>query len=59
MLTRQVPAVYMLPLLAECLWLWWMVSSLVGWLAFEMPTRPGLAIIVLTTAQLAAEGIAR
>ncbi|HEY9232051.1 MAG TPA: hypothetical protein VIS78_07880, partial [Blastocatellia bacterium] len=44
LLTRQVPAVYMLPLLAECLWLWWMVSSLVGWLAFEMPARPGLAI---------------
>ena len=54
LLTRQVPAVYLLPLLAECLWLWWMMSSLVGWLAFEMPARPGLAIIVLTTAQLAA-----
>ncbi|HJQ22761.1 MAG TPA: hypothetical protein VKA60_02520 [Blastocatellia bacterium] len=58
LLTRQVPAIYLLPLLAECLWLWWMMSSLAGWLAFEMPTRPGLAIIVLTTGQLAAGALA-
>jgi len=58
LLTREVPVVYLLPLLAECLWLWWMVSSLTGWLAFEMPARPGLAIIVITTATLAAAALA-
>src|SRR5205085_3670687 len=36
LLTRQVPAVYLLPLLAECSWLWWLVSSLLGWLVFVM-----------------------
>jgi hypothetical protein len=58
LLTRQVPLIYLLPLLAECLWLWWMMSSLTGWLAFEMPTRPGLAIIVITTATLATASLA-
>jgi hypothetical protein len=52
-LTGSVPAFYALPLLAECLWLWWLVSSLVGALAFEMPTRPDLAIIVNGTLGLA------
>ena len=45
-LTGSVPVFYALPLLAECLWLWWLVSSLTGGLSFEMPTRPDLAIIV-------------
>jgi hypothetical protein len=45
-LTGKLPAFYVLPLLAECLWLWWLVSSLMGALSFEMPTRPELAIIV-------------
>jgi hypothetical protein len=58
LLTRQVPLIYLLPLLAECLWLWWMMSSLTGWLAFEMPERPGLAIIVITTATLATAALA-
>jgi hypothetical protein len=40
-------------LLAECLWLWWLVSSLMGALSFEMPTRPDLAIIVTGTLGLA------
>lgn len=44
--TGKLPAFYLLPLLAECLWLWWLVSSLMGALSFEMPTRPELAIIV-------------
>ncbi|MEK6325128.1 MAG: hypothetical protein AABN33_26105 [Acidobacteriota bacterium] len=48
-MTDTVPAFYALPLLAECLWLWWMVSSLMGALSFEMPTRPELAIIVTGT----------
>jgi hypothetical protein len=45
-ITDKLPAFYVLPLLAECLWLWWLVSSLMGALSFEMPTRPELAIIV-------------
>lgn len=57
-LTGQVPLIYLLPLLAECLWLWWMMSSLAGWLAFEMPARPGLALIVTTTAGLATASLA-
>jgi len=53
MLTGKCPLFYALPLLAECLWLWWLVSSLMGALSFEMPTRPDLAIIVLGTLGLA------
>jgi hypothetical protein len=52
-LTGLVPGFYVLPLLAECLWLWWLVSSLVGVLSFEMPTRADLAIIVNGTLGLA------
>ena len=52
-LTGSVPVFYALPLLAECLWLWWLVSSMMGALSFEMPTRPDLAIIVNGTLGLA------
>jgi hypothetical protein len=52
-LTGVVPGFYVLPLLAECLWLWWLVSSLVGVLSFEMPTRADLSIIVNGTLGLA------
>ena len=52
-LTGSVQVFYVLPLLAECLWLWWLVSSLMGALSFEMPTRPDLAIIVNGTLGLA------
>jgi len=45
-ITGKLPAFYVLPLLAECLWLWWLISSLMGALSFEIPTRPELAIIV-------------
>jgi hypothetical protein len=58
MLTGRAPAVYALPLLAECLWLWWMISSIFGSLSFEMPARPGLAIIVIETVVLAAGALA-
>jgi di/tricarboxylate transporter len=34
------------------LWLWWLVSSIAGALAFEMPDRPELAIVVMTTVGL-------
>lgn len=52
-LTGTVSVFYALPLLAECLWLWWLVSSLMGALSFEMPTRSDLAIIVNGTLGLA------
>jgi hypothetical protein len=52
-LTGTASFYYALPLLAECLWLWWLVSSLMGALSFEMPTRPDLAIIVTGTLGLA------
>ena len=58
MLTGKAPVVYALPLLAECLWLLWMISSLFGSLSFEMPARPGLAIIVIETVALAAGALA-
>lgn len=50
------PAVYVVPLLAECLWVWWLMSTLVGGLAFEMPEQPGLALVLMTCAALAAGG---
>src|SRR5262249_52138778 len=49
MLTGAVPLTYAVPLLGECLWLWWLGGSLDGALSVEMPLRPGLAIIVMTT----------
>jgi hypothetical protein len=52
-MTGKLPAFYILPLLAECLWLWWLVSSLMGALSFEMPTRPELAIVVTGSMGLA------
>ncbi|HVG19509.1 MAG TPA: hypothetical protein VNI02_10675, partial [Blastocatellia bacterium] len=54
--TGKAPLSYALPLLAECLFLWWLVSSLIGALSFEMPTRPGLAMIVMATIGMAAGG---
>ena len=47
----------LLPLLAECVWLWWIVSTAAGGLSFEMPEQPGLALIVTLCAALAAGGI--
>lgn len=52
-----VPAAYALPLLAECAWLWWLVSTTAGGLAFEMPAQPGLALILVLCAGLAAGGL--
>jgi hypothetical protein len=51
------PAAYALPLLAECVWLWWIVSTAAGGLAFEMPEQPGLALILVLCAALAAGGL--
>ena len=46
------PMFYVLPLLMECLWLWWLVSTLAGSLAFETPEQPGLSIILMAFAAL-------
>ena len=51
--TGALPASYIGPALLECLWLWWMVSTLMGALAFEMPTKPGLGLIVMLTPAIA------
>ena len=53
MASGEVPLFYLLPLLAECLFGWWMVSSIIGALSYEVPTRPGLAIVVVVTLGLA------
>jgi len=53
LLSGGSPLYYSLPLLAECLWLWWLLSTFSGLLSFEMPTRPDLAIIVTGTLCLA------
>jgi hypothetical protein len=52
-----VPAAYALPLLAECAWLWWLVSTTAGGLSFEMPAQPGLALVLVLCAGLAAGGL--
>jgi hypothetical protein len=46
-LSGMVPLYYVLPLLLECVWLWWIVSTLIGALAFEIPERPELAIVLM------------
>ena len=46
-LSGTVPLFYALPLLAECIWLWWLVSTIIGSLAFEVPERPELAIVLM------------
>ena len=48
-LTNTVPVFYLPLLFVECLLLWWGFSSLIGALSFEMPTRPGLALILMLT----------
>ncbi len=50
LLSGTVPLFYALPLLAECVWLWWLVSTLFGALAFETPERPELAIVLMISA---------
>lgn len=46
--TGATPFFYALPLLVECLWLWWMLSTLLGALSYEMPDQPGLSIMLLS-----------
>ena len=45
----DMPAFYLTPLFVECLFLWWLVSTLVGAFSFEMPERAGLSIILMVT----------
>jgi hypothetical protein len=47
-----VPLYYVAPLLAECLWLWWLASTAVGALAFEIPDRPELSIVLILTVSI-------
>lgn len=58
MMTARLPLNYSLPLFLECAWLWWMVSSMSGAFAFEMPTRPGLSIVLMATIGLSAGALA-
>ena len=44
-----IPYFYLPLLFLECLLLWWAIASHTGALAYEMPTRPGLALIVMAT----------
>jgi hypothetical protein len=54
---NAVPVFYTLPLLAECVWLWWLISSLTGALAFEIPDRPGLSLVLILTVGIAGGGL--
>ncbi|HKS28052.1 MAG TPA: hypothetical protein VJS44_09540 [Pyrinomonadaceae bacterium] len=47
-----LPLYYLPPLLAECLWLWWLASTIIGALAYEMPDRPGLALVLMLSLAL-------
>lgn len=51
------PASYAPALVAECAWLWWVVSTAAAGLAFEMPEQPGLALVVTLCASLAVGGM--
>ena len=53
-LAGKAPLFYALPLLAECLWIWWLVSSIIGALSFEIPARPGLGVILVVMVGLTA-----
>ncbi|HZI19517.1 MAG TPA: hypothetical protein VEY09_13075 [Pyrinomonadaceae bacterium] len=50
------PLSYVAPLLGECLWLWWLVGTLAGGLAYEMPEQPGLSTVLVACVCLAAGG---
>jgi hypothetical protein len=53
-----VPLLYVVPLLAECLWLWWLASTVAGALAFEMPDRPELSIVLILTVSISTGALA-
>lgn len=45
--TGTIPVFYILTLLMECVWLWWILTTIVGSLAYEIPDRPGLALLLM------------
>lgn len=51
-LAGGVPLAYAPALLAECVWLWWLVSTLAGSLAYEVPEQPSLALVLMWFAGL-------
>jgi hypothetical protein len=53
-LTGKSPFAYAAPLLAECLMLWLLVSTVMGGMSFEIPNRPGLALIIMIIMGVAA-----
>jgi hypothetical protein len=53
-----VPFFYVAPLLAECLWLWWLASTAAGALAFEIPDRPEMAIVLNLTVSISTGALA-
>ena len=53
LVSSQVPISYVAPLLAECLFLWLLVSSFMGAMAFEMPERTGLSFLLMVLTGLA------
>lgn len=48
------PVAYVVPLLGEALWLWWLVGTIAGALAYEVPEQPGLGVVLTACAGLAA-----
>jgi hypothetical protein len=55
-LSGELQGFYVLPLLGEAIWLWWLVSTLMGALAFEMPEQPGLSLVLMVCLGLASGG---
>ncbi|HEX5706845.1 MAG TPA: hypothetical protein VFX96_06100, partial [Pyrinomonadaceae bacterium] len=53
-LSGEVPAFYVVPLLLECVWLWLLVSTVVGAFVFEIPEQPGLALVLMGCTGVAA-----
>jgi hypothetical protein len=53
----DLPLFYLVPLLAECVWLWWVMSSFAGSLAFEIPDRPALSLVLILTIGIGSGGI--
>jgi hypothetical protein len=43
------PLSEMARLIAECMLLWWLVSSFIGVLSFETPARPGIAMLTVVS----------
>lgn len=50
--TGKIPAYYSAPLFAECLLNWWLVSTVMGSLAFESPYRASMSAIIMLIAGL-------